>query len=69
MVDLDDPQQVAAELRRRGIPVHRNGELLGSDERLREVFTSARIGGWKPDRAPRARHINRGRLIAAQHAE
>lgn len=65
MTDLDDPQAVASELRRRNLPVFRNGETIGSDERLRELFTLARVGGWTPDRAPKARFINRGRLIAA----
>lgn len=65
MVNLNDPQAVAAELHRRGLPVYRNGDCIHTDERLREIFASARIGGWDRTRPPRPRHINRGRLITA----
>ncbi|MET0417302.1 MAG: hypothetical protein ABW022_14920 [Actinoplanes sp.] len=69
MTDLDDPQAVAAELRRRGLPVYRAGEVMGSDDRLRELFGLARLRGWTPDRSPRAKHINRGRLLSELKAQ
>lgn len=69
MVNLDDPQTVAAELRRRGLPVHRAGDVIGTDERLHELFGLARLGGWMPDRPPKPRWINRGRLIAAMEEQ
>lgn len=69
VIDLDDPQAVAAELRRRGLPVHHRDDIIGTDERLREIFTSARLGGWTPGQAPKPRFINRGRLVAADERE
>ncbi|MFC7276248.1 hypothetical protein ACFQS1_19825 [Paractinoplanes rhizophilus] len=63
-MSAEDPQVVASELRRRGLPVHRADDVIGTDEQLREIFTSARLGGWDGTRAPRPRHINLGRLIA-----
>jgi hypothetical protein len=63
--DLDDPQVVAAELRRRGLPVHRATDEIRTDDRLRELFRLARLGGWRPGSPPKARYINRGRLLEA----
>ncbi len=65
MTDLDNPQAVAAELRRLGLPVYRADEVMGSDERLREMFASARRGGWTRDMPLKPRYINRGRLMDA----
>lgn len=66
MTDLDDPQAVAAELLRLGLPVHRRNDIIGTDARLRELFTAARRGGWQGDGPPKPRHINRGRLALHQ---
>jgi hypothetical protein len=62
-VNLDDPQAVAAELRRLGLPVMRTGEAVGYN--AAEVFSSARWGGWDKVNPPKAHHVNRGRLMKA----
>lgn len=64
--DLNDPQAVSAEPSRRGLPVFRNGDVIGTDARLRELFTLAGLGGWATGQSgPKARHINRARLLKA----
>ncbi len=68
MTDLNDPQAVAAELRRLGLPVYRSGEVMGTDERLREMFASARRGGWTVGLPLKPRHINRGRLLTVRQS-
>jgi hypothetical protein len=71
MTDLDDPQAVAAELRRRGLPVHRADDLMRTDTQLHAVYRWARLSGWTATtgRAPRPRHINRGHLIELIESE
>ena len=61
------PEGIADELRRRQIPVFRQGDSLGgTTDSAREVMHSARLGGWERGTpGPKPRHINRGRLLAA----
>lgn len=66
-MNLDDPAAVASALRARGLEVHVAKTVIGTDERLAEIFTAARRGGWRAytGRAPRPRHINLGRFLGS----
>lgn len=65
MNDWTNPAHVAAELRRRGLPVFTTRDVIHTDERLAEWNRLARLGGRAAGEYMRAKYVNRGRLLEA----
>lgn len=68
MTDLNDPQWVAAELKRRGIRPVVDGEAYRPDSHD-DLSRWARLGGGQDGDLMTADLVNRGRLVEAMQRE